>query len=103
MLLVDEWLKIYWTILKKSIKGMLLLSAISKLFKTYKNEFQKKQTNGFWTFNQNIRWWDVCDRDFSNRNDVFELKPIETVNFGQISKLPYDIKTSRKAFELLLH
>ena len=47
MLLVDEWLKIYWTILKKSSKGMLLLSAISKLFKTYKNEFQKKPNKRF--------------------------------------------------------
>ena len=48
-------------------------------FKTYKNEFKKKK--GFWTFKQNIRWWDDGDPDFSNRNDVFELKPIRDSRF----------------------
>ena len=52
---------------------------IVKSSKLTKMNLKKKK--GFWTFKQNIRWWDDGDPDFSNRNDVFELKPIRDSRF----------------------
>ena len=47
-------------------------------FETYRNEFVKK---GFWSFNKEIKYWDVYDPDGSFRNRVFKLQPIRATNF----------------------
>ena len=41
--------------------------------KTYREEFKKKK--GFWTFNKHVKYWKVCDPDWSFRNRVFSLEP----------------------------
>ena len=43
-------------------------------FKSYREEFKKK---GFWTFNKNVRYWNVYDPDWSYRNDFFSLEPLK--------------------------
>ena len=40
---------------------------------TYKREFNKM---GFWTFNKDVKYWDVYDQDWSYRNEVFKLEPL---------------------------
>ena len=47
-------------------------------FETYRNEFVKK---GFWSFNKEIKYWNVYDPDWSFRNKVFKLRPIRATNF----------------------
>ena len=42
-------------------------------FYAIKTEFEKR---GFWTFNKNIRHWDVRDPKYNERNRKFEIIPI---------------------------
>ena len=49
----------------------------SKL-QTYRSEFKR---SGFWTFNKEIKYWDIYDPDWSYRNDVFKLRPIRNKRF----------------------
>ena len=39
---------------------------------TYLKEYKK---TGFWTFNKNVRNWEVFDPDWSYKNTIFEIKP----------------------------
>ena len=45
---------------------------------TYRNEFKK---SGFWTFNKEVKYWDIYDPDWSYRNDVFKLRLISDKRF----------------------
>ena len=40
---------------------------------TYRNEFKK---SSFWTLIKEVKYWDVYDPDWNNRNEVFKLRPI---------------------------
>ena len=42
--------------------------------KTYTEELKKKK--GFWTFNKNVRVWNVCDSDWLLKNREFSLEPL---------------------------
>ena len=44
-----------------------------KKLNRYRDEFKKK---GFWTFNKNVKHWNVYDPDWSYRNELFSLKPV---------------------------
>ena len=44
----------------------------------YRDEFEKQ---GFWTFNKQIKYWNIYDLDWSYRNKVFKLLPVRTPNF----------------------
>ena len=39
----------------------------------YRQVFKKK---GFWTFNKDVKYWDVYDPDWSYRNRTFSLEPL---------------------------
>ena len=43
-------------------------------FYSYRSEFKKK---GFWTFNKDVKYWDVYDPDWSYRNEIFKLEPLK--------------------------
>ena len=43
-----------------------------KRYLTYSKEYKK---TGFWTFNKNVRIWEVFNPDWSYKNTVFEIKP----------------------------
>ena len=30
---------------------------------------------GFWTFNKDVRIWEIYDPDWSYKNNIFEIKP----------------------------
>ena len=51
---------------------------LCKKFTTYRLEFKQK---GFWTFQKDVKYWDVYDPDWSTKNTFFRLKPIKAVNF----------------------
>ena len=38
---------------------------------------KNKKKKGFWTFNKNVRYWNVYDPDWSYRNDFFSLEPLK--------------------------
>ena len=42
-------------------------------FTKYRKEFLKM---GFWTFNKNVRIWEVFDPDWSVKNRVSSMKPV---------------------------
>ena len=42
--------------------------------KFYREELKKKK--GFWTFNKNVKYWNIYDPDWSYRNELFSLKPL---------------------------
>ena len=52
---------------------------LCKKFTTYRLEFKQK---GFWTFNKDVRHWNIYDPDWSTKNTFFKLIPIKAVNFG---------------------
>ena len=39
-------------------------------------EKNKKKKKGFWTFNKNVRVWNVYDPDWLLRNRKFSLEPL---------------------------
>ena len=43
-----------------------------KKFLTYSKEYKKM---GFWTFNKDVRIWEIYDPDWSYKNNIFEIKP----------------------------
>ena len=43
-----------------------------KRYLIYSKEYKK---TGFWTFNKNVRIWEVFNPDWSYKNTVFEIKP----------------------------
>lgn len=47
----------------------------------YKREFNKM---GFWTFNKDVKYWDVYDQDWSYRNEVFKLEPLRRYRMQKI-------------------
>ena len=47
-------------------------------FQIYQKEFK---TNGFWTFNKHIEFWDIFDPDDHSKNVNFEIRPIRVSNF----------------------
>lgn len=48
-----------------------------KLFR-YKDVFKQQ---GFWTFNKNIKYWNVYDPDWCIGNKIFKLLPIRNIKF----------------------
>ena len=42
-----------------------------KNYLTYSKEYEKV---GFWTFNKNIKVWEIFDPDWSYKNTIFEIK-----------------------------
>ena len=42
-------------------------------FTKYRKELKKM---GFWTFNKNVRVWEVFDPNWSVKNRVFSMKPV---------------------------
>ena len=48
-------------------------------FYSIKSELKKKK--GFWTFKKDIKYWDVRDSKFSERNKKFEIIPIRDPTF----------------------
>ena len=42
-----------------------------KKYLTYSKEYKKV---GFWTFNKNVKIWEIFDPDWSYKNIVFEIK-----------------------------
>ena len=46
--------------------------------KNYKDAFKQQ---GFWTFNKEIKYWNVYDPDWCTKNKIFKLLPIRTANF----------------------
>ena len=60
--------------------------------KTYREEFKKKK-KGFWTFNKNVRYWNVYNPDWSYRNDFFFIKTFKKVYLEiSIVKLSFNLK-----------
>ena len=51
---------------------------LCKIFTTHRLEFKQR---GFWTFQKDVKYWDVYDPDWSTKNTFFRLKPIKAVNF----------------------
>ena len=39
---------------------------------TYSKEYKKM---GFWTFNKDVRIWEIYDPDWSYKTNIFEIKP----------------------------
>ena len=48
-----------------------------KLFR-YKDVFKE---HGFWTFNKDIKYWNVFDPDWCKGNKFFRLLPIRNIKF----------------------
>ena len=44
----------------------------------YKEVFKQQ---GLWSFNKEIKYWDVYDPDWRTKNEVFKLLPIRRTNF----------------------
>ena len=44
--------------------------------KLTKKNSKKKKKKGFWTFNKNVKYWNVCNPDWNYRGDFFSLKPL---------------------------
>ena len=44
----------------------------------YKDVFKQQE---FWSFNKEIKYWNVYDRNWCARNEIFKLLPIRTANF----------------------
>ena len=47
-------------------------------FYSIKSEFRKK---GFWTFNKGMKYWDLRDPKFNERNKKIEIIPIRDPTF----------------------
>ena len=39
---------------------------------------------GFWTFNKDVKYWDVYDQDWSYRSEVFKLEPLRRYRMQKI-------------------
>ena len=67
--------------IKKMIKKrcfFCMVCDLCKKFTTYSLEFKQ---NRFWTFNKDVRYWNIYDRDWSTKNTFFKLMPVKAVNF----------------------
>ena len=62
----------------KKICFYCMVCNLCKKFMTYRLEFKQKR---FWTFKKHVRYWNIYDPDWSNKNTFFKLMPIKAVNF----------------------
>ena len=71
-------------------------------FYSIKSELKKKKKNGFQTYNKHIKYWDIRDPKFNERNRNFEIRPIRDSNL-ECKIINSLTMISRKALELFLH